>query len=117
MDAITPIKIQFRMEQWATLIKECQNSGLTVKAWCQQHNIKESVYYYRLKQVRKQACAELPSKNSSDCKPVKFVKLPIHTATGSPTITIHLPFATLDVKEGTSRQTLEAVFEALKALC
>lgn len=120
MDEITQVKIRFRMEQWMTLIKECQDSGMSVKSWCQQNDIKESAYYYWLKRIRREACAQqLPAVQPENRKPVEFAKLQVDTGTAgtSAAVIIHLPSATVEVKEGTSQKTLEVVLLALKALC
>lgn len=36
MDQVTETKIQFRLEQWKSLIVERQNSGMTVREWCEK---------------------------------------------------------------------------------
>ncbi|AHF10481.1 MULTISPECIES: transposase [Dehalobacter] len=118
MDEITPVKIQFRMEQWVRLIKEFQASGMTVKSWCQQNNISESAYYYWLKQIRMKAYLhQLPTTQPENKKPVEFAKLHVDTLRTGAAVIIHLPSATVEVKEGTSQKTLEAVLLALKSLC
>lgn len=120
MDEITQVKIRFRMEQWIPLIKECQASGMSVKSWCRQNDIKESAYYYWLKKIRRKACAQqLPAVQSENQKPVEFAKLRVDAGTSGTdiAIVIHLPSATVEVKEGTSQKTVEAVLMALKALC
>lgn len=120
MDEITPVKIQFRMEQWMKLIQECQTSGMSVKSWCRQNNITESAYYYWLKQIRRKACAQhLPAAQPEKPNPVEFAKLRVQAGTSETgvAIIIHLPSATVKVKEGTSQKTIEAVLLALKALC
>ncbi|MCH3972877.1 MAG: hypothetical protein LKE53_09000 [Oscillospiraceae bacterium] len=35
-----------RMEEWAQRVSECRSSGLTVRNWCEQHEINEKTYYY-----------------------------------------------------------------------
>lgn len=119
MDEITPVKIKFRKEQWSKLIVECQNSGMTVRSWCKQKNLKESSYYYWLKQIRKEVCEKHLPAPTVNQKPVEFAKLPFETramqAVGS--VTIHLPIATVEVKDGTSQETLETVLQALKNIC
>lgn len=119
MDEITQVKVQFRMAQWMKLIKEYQNSGLSVKAWCRQNGVKESAYYYWLKKIRKEACAQLPAVQPKGQKPVEFAKLQVDTGTSGvgATVTIHLPSATIEVKEGTTQKTMEVVLMALKVLC
>ncbi|OEH84512.1 hypothetical protein BHU72_09920 [Desulfuribacillus stibiiarsenatis] len=119
MDEITQVKIQFRKEQWSKLIRECQDSGMTVRNWCKQKSINEASYYYWLKKIRKEACKQRLSITHVDQKPVEFAKLSFDTR---PTqtlgfITIHFPIATVEVKEGTSKETLETVLLALKSIC
>jgi hypothetical protein len=120
MDEITQVKVQFRMEQWMTLIKECQDSGMPVKYWCRQNNLKESAYYYWLKQIRRKACEQkLPAVLPKNLKPVEFAKLRVDAGTSGTDVAviINLPSATVEVKDGTSQKTIEAVLLALKALC
>ena len=40
-------------ERWAMLIKERMDSGMTIREWCHERNIKESQYYYWLKTLRR----------------------------------------------------------------
>ncbi len=40
-------------ERWAALIKEREESGLTIKEWCKERKVKESKYYYWLKTLRR----------------------------------------------------------------
>ena len=72
---------QFRLQQWANQIKDCQNrpSDMKVDAWCQEHGITKANYYYRLRRVR-EACLELcePSWNSQHLQKVCRLKAPIH---------------------------------------
>ena len=42
-----------RLREWGMMVKQCQDSGLTVNEWCIQNNLKPACYYYRLSQVRK----------------------------------------------------------------
>ena len=38
MDQVTKVRKSIKLEQWKTLIKECQSSGMTVSAWCNLNN-------------------------------------------------------------------------------
>lgn len=51
----------YRLNQWTQIIRECRNSGQTVKVWCAEHDIDPKKYYYWLSQVRKAATQALPS--------------------------------------------------------
>lgn len=56
---ITMIAEQYRLQEWAAQIRDCQNrpSGMSVVSWCACHGITKANYYYRLRRVR-EACLE-----------------------------------------------------------
>ncbi|WP_303862798.1 transposase [Alkalibaculum bacchi] len=120
MDEITQVKNRFRLEQWTQLIKDYQSSDMTVKAWCEQNGVKQQSYYYWLKKIRKAACGHLPATQTQvkHSTPTEFAKLqvtpPNHVQAA---VIIHLPYASVEVAEGTSRETIEAVLVALKNIC
>ncbi len=58
MDKILAVRNEYREQQWALVIKECADSGLTNKEYCRQHGISEKSYYYWLRKLRKQVCEE-----------------------------------------------------------
>ena len=118
MDRVTQAKTQFRLEQWKKLIADCQASGMPVCAWCKQNNVSEPSYYYYLKRIRKQALENLPVTVPEE-KLVSFKKLEVQTpiADTQAAVIIHLPSATIEVRNGTSQQTVEAVLLALKSIC
>lgn len=62
----------YRLNQWNQIIRECRNSGQTVKVWCAEHDINPKKYYYWLSQVRKAATQALPSTTADS------VIVPIH---------------------------------------
>lgn len=41
------------------MIQEQKASGLSIRRWCEQRNISEHSYYYRLRRLREAACAVL----------------------------------------------------------
>ena len=50
--AITTVKKELRLQEWAAQIEAQQQSGLTVRSWCEQNGISAKTYYYRLRKVR-----------------------------------------------------------------
>lgn len=46
MDQVTKVRRYLKREQWKTLIKECQSSGMTVTAWCKINGICEQTYLF-----------------------------------------------------------------------
>lgn len=120
MDQVTATKNEFRREQWSRIIQECQNSGQTVVSWCEQNGVNIKSYYYWLRKLRISSMeqAALPVTVSPE-KPVSFQKLKVQTPVPDTqaAVIIHLPAATLEIRNGASQQTVEAVLLALKTIC
>ena len=119
MNQVTTVRKYLKREQWKTLIKECQSSGMTVTAWCNKNNICEQTYYRNLKVLRAEICENFPIPTEISEKPVSFKKLEVQTpVTGTrAAIVIRLNGATVEVNEGTSQQTIQAVLLALQSIC
>lgn len=118
MDEVTLVKTRYRREQWKKLILECQMSGMNVEDWCAGHDVTKHAYYYWLRKLREETCENLPAV-SEECKPVPFKKLEVITPVPNTAaaVIILLPSATVEVREGTSQQTVEAVLLALRNIC
>ena len=45
---------RIKIDGWAKLIRECQESGLSVRQWCEENGFSTKTYYYRRKRVREE---------------------------------------------------------------
>ena len=121
MDQVTLVKNQMRARNWQKLIQARQDSGQTVVSWCRENNINIKTYYYWLRKLRQQEIVkqELPVTVEAPEKPVVFKQLEVHTpvAGTQAAVIIRLPSATVEVAEGTSQATIEAVLLALRCVC
>lgn len=119
MDQVTKVKKHLKREQWKTLIKECHSSGMTISAWCKANGICEQTYYRNLKRIREELCAALPVPADTPEKPVTFKKMEVTSPLPDTkaAVIIRLPNATLEINEGTSQQTIQAVLLALQSVC
>lgn len=56
---ISLVASQYRLQEWAMQIQDCQSRPSTMKVedWCKDNGITKSCYYYRLRKVR-QACLD-----------------------------------------------------------
>ena len=115
MDKISDAKTEFRLRQWTQIVQACQSSGMTVVAWCRQNNVKIKSYYYWLRRLRTLACESRSVPTQSEQQSI----VPVVFKQAKPTsaITIHLASVSVDICEGTSRETIEAVLAALKTVC
>jgi len=51
------IAAEYRLTQWAGIIRERQESGLNVKAFCEAKGFHENIYFYWQRKLREAACA------------------------------------------------------------
>lgn len=122
MDKIAHVKSQLRLQQWADQIEACQQSNMSVTDWCNANGIATNTYYYRLKKVREHTLDNLQASSNEICamqSEVSFKKLEVSSPISgmTPAVIIHLPQATVEVSEGISQSTVEAVLMALKSTC
>lgn len=119
MDIVSETKAEFRLRQWTKIIQDCQASNLTVTAWCSQNNINIKSYYYWLRKVRLKACQSTEFQNSAvkqEIVPLQFNPQPF-SKSAYPAATIHIGSASIDIAEGTSQATIEAILRSLQSLC
>lgn len=60
MGDVLAIRDEYRAQNWALLIQECNASGLTNKEFCRQRGVSEKSYYYWLRKLRSQVVASAP---------------------------------------------------------
>ena len=53
---------EYRLSHWAEKMRERQELGLSIKAYCAQQGFHENVYYYWQRKLREAACTELAAK-------------------------------------------------------
>ena len=102
--AITEIKSKVSLQEWQQRVLDCQSSGMSVKAWCQQNGISTGSYYFHLRKIRESVLEENQIIPLEPPKPVSSTGIRIESAG----ITITLP-------ENTAPEQLVAVLSALKS--
>lgn len=96
---------------------------MTVVSWCEANNINIKSYYW-LRKVRKHTLEQIPELTENlpvpaENESVTFRKLDVATQLPemAAAVIIRLPNATVEVSEGTSQQTVQAVLMALQTVC
>ena len=119
MDRVTAIKNHYRMEEWKQLLLDFQSSGMKLYEWCESRNVTKDMYYYWLRKIREQACDELESNSNQNHALTSFKKLEVITPVPNTTaaVIIRLGGATVEINEGTTQQTIQAVLLALQSVC
>ena len=54
MADVLAVRDEYRTQNWAMVIQECSNSGLSNREFCRQRGISEKTYYYWLRKLRSQ---------------------------------------------------------------
>ena len=101
------IKENTNLAEWMRQVEECRNSGLSIRAWCEQSGIAVSTYTYRQNKARKALKQQNP-----------FVEMPTEVLGKSePAIaaTVHISGANAEIHNGADEATLTAIFRALKS--
>lgn len=113
---VTDLKTQMHMQEWAKLMEARQDSGLSIKVWCQQNNLPESQYYYYLRKLRLTACESLPAESRDGSQ---FALVPNHARVsnlavkGSSNIKITLSNAVIEIGEGADEAQVKNTLEVL----
>lgn len=101
--AIAEINKKVSLKEWQQLIIDCQNSGMSVRAWCLENGINPGTYY--LKKIRESLLEE-------NCIiPIEPPQTEIQT---SAEIRIEAGGITVTLPENVSSDRLTAVIAALK---
>lgn len=105
MDKVTLLKRKTASAEWAERIRECRNSGATVAQWCESNGINPKTYYYHLRKLREQICEQIP--------------VPVQAYEENPSVSFAVTVRdasgiSVEIADGTSPATIEAVIRALK---
>jgi transposase-like protein len=132
MDRIRKITREYRASQWSELIKECRNSGQTIRAWCEANGVGEKSFYYWQRKFRSEACQVLDrqlTKSSSQAIITStlpsFAEIqitqpkpePISYGSESIAVTVCINGITAQIHNGASEPTVETVIRTLREQC
>jgi hypothetical protein len=124
------MKRQLRLREWASQVKECSQSGQSVKQWCMANGVNIKTYYNRLSKVREEMLEALenakpvtPSLSNIEAtglirkpmQPPVFTPLPISPRV-KPAITVRMGSYAVEIEDGTNSSTIEHVLQAVSQL-
>lgn len=69
---IGEVKQELQLQEWSGILREQKESGLSVKVGCQERELAEHIYYYRLRKLRQAACAAL-----EQTQPLQLAEVPL----------------------------------------
>ena len=95
MNEIMEIRKQVRLSQWSEMVREREESGLSIREFCAGKSISPKTYYYRLRKLREAAIEastpEIVQVDPSRSAPVKLSSEPTLRRLRSPEMPIPKP--------------------------
>ena len=105
--SLSVVNQQQKLGEWAERVTACRNSGLSVRAWCQENEVSEQTYYRWQRRLYELAREEREG---------GFAEItPIRRTPGSIAVTMQIGGAELAVHNGADAATVEAVLRAVKS--
>ena len=101
------IKENNNLAEWSRQVEECSSSGLSVRAWCSEHQIAVSTFHYRQQTVWK----ALQKSN-------QFVEVPMFSDKSQDNniaASVQIGSICAEVHNGADEATLAALFRVLKS--
>ena len=108
MADVLAVRNEYRAQNWAMVIQECSNSGLSNREFCRQRGISEKTYYYWLRKLRSQM-AEVAVPQLVQLEPVP---VPIQ----DDMLQIQYRGAELKLPAGVDMDTVAALLQSLQTL-
>lgn len=109
---------ELRLMHWAELVKECHNSGMKVREWCQQNDIDEKRYYYWQRKVRQEILQIQETSTTAVEKVTTFAQLPIPIGSESksdfqPDVVLKMGTVVIEISNTASDLLLSRVSEMI----
>ena len=117
MDRVRNLTREYRASQWAGIIKECRDSGQTIRSWCDENGIGEKSYYYWQRRLRENACQVLEQSSTPGLPAFAEVSISRASNPEAIAVTLRMGEITAEIHNRADPTTLEAVIRTLKILC
>lgn len=111
---------EYRLSHWAEIMRKRQDSGMSIKAYCQHIGCHENVYYYWQRKLREAASSELAiraSKGEQGIVPRGWTRLePQVSSSEESGVSIEIGGCRVTAKTSTDPELLAQVCRMLKTL-
>ena len=116
-------------QEWFTLIQDCRTSGLTICAWCEQHDITQKALTYHTKKLRQKGYSippktrgtAIPMKQEIYCLDFSEEKTAdvrdLASVSAETAIRIDFHGVLVEVTNQAAQETISNTFLALRGLC
>ena len=105
---------EVRLRQWANVLRERKDSGLSIRRWCRENSVGEKTYYYWQRKLRESVCAKVAGIPEPPQVPATFaqIQMPAQKASDGKLI-IRIGGAEVEIQGDMPAATIEAVLGAL----
>lgn len=106
---------QYRLNEWANIIKERVKSGKTINEWCKENNVSPNSYYYWLRKVKL-----LITQTKAPLTPQIVPLLPPFREDAqdlSKPLILKIGGITIEIQDATSDVIIERTLRIIKGLC
>lgn len=108
MEDVMQVRNEYRRQQWAQIIRECQSSGVSNTEYCRQHGISEKTYYYWMRKLQKEAIDSKPQLAALENR--------ITEESGKDMLHIRFRVASLDLPSDTDADAIVSLLQAPRKL-
>lgn len=107
---------EVRLVNWAGILRERRDSGLSVRSYCLEQGINEKTYYYWQRRLRVAACNKLEQQTNAatHSEMTTFAALPMPNNRDNGSIVIRLNEAEMEIHNGADLSTVNAVLRVLQ---
>lgn len=104
-------------KKWIPIIQKCRNSGIGVRPWCRENNVKEKQFYYWERRIKEKDSDTL--KRAQIQNQTNFVEVPVSmdSSISQPTfrtdIVIHMGNNVLEISNTVSENLLSIVLKVM----
>lgn len=105
---------QARLEDWTARIMACRNSGMTVRAWCQENGLPEKTYYYWQRRLF-QTLSEQQQQIIQQPAFAEITPAPNSGSSGGVAVTVRISGVEADIHNGADAAAVETVLRILKS--
>ena len=113
MNGIMEIRRQVRLNQWGAMVREREESGLNVQAYCEQAGIATKTYYYRLRRLR-EAVGEQARSEASQPELVPYTPLAEFAVGQAQSIVIKTADTTIEIPVNAQPDVVAAAVSFLR---
>lgn len=107
---------EVRLANWARVLRERRDSGLSVRCYCQEQGITEKTYYYWQRRLRIATCNKLEEQTNAAThrEMTTFAALPITSSRSSGNIVIRLNGTEIEIHSGAEPAAIDTVLRIIR---